>query len=1333
MRSPFPSLPAMLAALLIAFAVIPRMGAAQTFSASPSFVGKPGGSLSESMLGVGPSIILELTPHWVGFYDKNGTELSSTHVNTFFADQLNGGAVSGDPVCYYDALRGRYLMVVMGTSSQTLLWISKENADPSDPANWWKYKFIDGSRDYPGLGVSDDKIAVRVDNSNKIYVLDRQQAYDGLYANDPGVSPISAPGAWVKPCRNTTNDSTIHLVGRATGAITYWTITGPADSLVLTGPMSITVPDAPGIFGDIGGQQPDTSAFNSCGPRLLRGHVAAPVPAAYTRNGNVTVTWTVERDYADGSPSTSAIRVIRFRTSDQAVLDDFQIGEPGMTYAWGSAVEDDHGTLFVGYDRFSPNEYPSCYMVARRGGHQSPEFLVKAGVSSYLNCVGYNCSTPTTSAAWGDYTGIVLDEFTSGPNASTARYVGQWTPGTHTSGTAIGAIHASYGGAGVSGSVRMVPPGAGGQPQGVPLELLESGVVVARAEANASGNWTFGLIPAGTYVVRMALDPSVAFGAVAGGGGTVISNHEVQFTLGQDELSIGTEFQVSVQPAPLIDSLSATQVEYFDPDFDLVVYGQNFQPYSVVRFDGRDKETTFDGTGQLTARIQHDDIVYTGPHSITVYTPAAPSGGVSAAATLETKHRYIVSEDWQTAFAACPSGDGGRLTGTIVMRNDAACQVDVTSLEAKLTLYSLGATAWGATEILPPYLFYEIPGSVSYDPVTQLATITFDFGEFSGCSEAYATWQYRSNASAAWKTGATYMLDIRSYDLDPLVHGAVDRFDTDALGALLGTTEKCGDFNFSGNVDAVDLAIYASHLGHHYHERLVVSPNGGESFVRQPGESITIPITWSPGAGDSATVMINLIDGGTSATIAANLPDDGSYDWDGGCGVPISQEYRIEVVHTAGVYLPGDPTLGSDQSDDDFSIIGSCTGGGGGCPFLDTWTAAGWTEENSVLGRSANGELIEDFYKLSASPELGAEGVIRLRLREDEMERTRLARARLVTVDRGVDEVSRIVAGNFVSGAHETAWKVTSSLGRDLTPLLTGESPVGYEASPGEVLTVELFPENSGVGQRFLEGEFGGAWITAMRKEISGNALPRGGDAYDQAVLEQSGVVVQVADREGRWAESSRLYPREKLSAMGIVTRRMFQLRFVGQHRIGAVGWIRLSDAPPITHSLAPLAARHNEAGDVVGVLRTDGSEVIVSPGQAVEFTFRAPLLREGYERDYYFVARGVYTTLTPELPGRAEDLPVTIQLYGARPNPTRGLGAQIGFALPRTAHVEMRIFDTQGRLVRTLVDAPFEAGRHEVRWDSRDASGRVVPSGVYFYKMQVGDWQQERKVIVSG
>jgi hypothetical protein len=69
-------------------------------------------------------------------------------------------------------------------------------------------------------------------------------------------------------------------------------------------------------------------------------------------------------------------------------------------------------------------------------------------------------------------------------------------------------------------------------------------------------------------------------------------------------------------------------------------------------------------------------------------------------------------------------------------------------------------------------------------------------------------------------------------------------------------------------------------------------------------------------------------------------------------------------------------------------------------------------------------------------------------------------------------------------------------------------------------------------------------------------------------------------------------------------------------------------------------------------------------------------------------------------------------------PNPTSG-EVKIEFSLAQSERLELSIFDGNGRLVRRLLAGELvPVGKFQIVWDGRDGSGRVVPSGVYFWKI---------------
>ncbi len=72
--------------------------------------------------------------------------------------------------------------------------------------------------------------------------------------------------------------------------------------------------------------------------------------------------------------------------------------------------------------------------------------------------------------------------------------------------------------------------------------------------------------------------------------------------------------------------------------------------------------------------------------------------------------------------------------------------------------------------------------------------------------------------------------------------------------------------------------------------------------------------------------------------------------------------------------------------------------------------------------------------------------------------------------------------------------------------------------------------------------------------------------------------------------------------------------------------------------------------------------------------------------------------------------------------NPT----TEIRYALPEDAQVRLVVYNVAGQEIKTLVNGGQEAGYHECVWNAKD-----VASGVYFYRLQAGDFVQTREMIL--
>ena len=93
---------------------------------------------------------------------------------------------------------------------------------------------------------------------------------------------------------------------------------------------------------------------------------------------------------------------------------------------------------------------------------------------------------------------------------------------------------------------------------------------------------------------------------------------------------------------------------------------------------------------------------------------------------------------------------------------------------------------------------------------------------------------------------------------------------------------------------------------------------------------------------------------------------------------------------------------------------------------------------------------------------------------------------------------------------------------------------------------------------------------------------------------------------------------------------------------------------------------------------------------------------------------------------GAEETLPLSFGLE-VRPNPAVG-PAQIQYALPREAKVELRVFDIAGREVERLADGARAAGRHTVVWGREHR----LRAGIYLVRFDTpaGTWTKRLALL---
>jgi len=88
------------------------------------------------------------------------------------------------------------------------------------------------------------------------------------------------------------------------------------------------------------------------------------------------------------------------------------------------------------------------------------------------------------------------------------------------------------------------------------------------------------------------------------------------------------------------------------------------------------------------------------------------------------------------------------------------------------------------------------------------------------------------------------------------------------------------------------------------------------------------------------------------------------------------------------------------------------------------------------------------------------------------------------------------------------------------------------------------------------------------------------------------------------------------------------------------------------------------------------------------------------------------------------------ISIQDAFPNPFNA-STIIRYELQEQSIVHLEIYDLLGQKVRTLFRGEQPAGIHNIQWNGLNFAGISLPSGVYLYRVNAGDFSQTRKMLL--
>lgn len=96
-------------------------------------------------------------------------------------------------------------------------------------------------------------------------------------------------------------------------------------------------------------------------------------------------------------------------------------------------------------------------------------------------------------------------------------------------------------------------------------------------------------------------------------------------------------------------------------------------------------------------------------------------------------------------------------------------------------------------------------------------------------------------------------------------------------------------------------------------------------------------------------------------------------------------------------------------------------------------------------------------------------------------------------------------------------------------------------------------------------------------------------------------------------------------------------------------------------------------------------------------------------------------------------DEPIVPQEYYLKQNYPNPFNPEtvIEFGLPVSGNVTLKIYNTLGQEIKTLINTNLRSGTHKFKWNGRNSLGQRVASGIYIYKINSGSYVQTKKMIL--
>ena len=340
----------------------------------------------------------------------------------------------------------------------------------------------------------------------------------------------------------------------------------------------------------------------------------------------------------------------------------------------------------------------------------------------------------------------------------------------------------------------------------------------------------------------------------------------------------------------------------------------------------------------------------------------------------------------------------------------------------------------------------------------------------------------------------------------------------------------------------------------------------------------------------------------------------------------------------------------------------------------------------------------------------------------------------VVTTNVGQD-TKVIIDGAEKSAPYTAQWEVGSRHSIGVVNMQNGTPGIRYlyrQWSHGGNQTQEVAP----VGNTTYVAELETQFFLDVKDEPGGVVEPEGSNWYSamQVVridsLPQNKLSDQTSYRFLKWQVDGVDSLNSSISILMDGPHQAIAIYQKGFYIAGKITFIG-ADPTPLTLNISGkenFVTKSNSDGSylIAGLFPENYVVTLNQPGFRIEPNSRSYHISSNEDNQYYFAF--FITAVTPD--EKLISVPNRYELSQNYPNPFADQ-TTIEYTIKMENDVKLIVYNVLGQVVNQLVNFQQSPGRYQIQWNRIDSQGIKVPPGVYFYRIEAGDFMKIKKMII--